>query len=894
MNALPKIIEPVAAFATPHELTALRLQLRANGYHPVPVIGPHVNTASAGKRPRMKEWETRCFNADPQEIERWSRVDRNCTNTGLLCGEMVAVDVDVLDPNLSADLLQRAETQLGHSPLRRIGRAPKTLLCYRVSEPFKKLQTPDLLFDDGTKGKIEVLAEGQQYVAFGIHPDTRAPYCWPDASPVDVPFADLPIVTRDVLAAYVEEAAELLRSAGGATIRERQQRVKAVATNERQSAKRERKGRLLAALHDNEKPNRDMVAAALDHLPNDLDYDTWVKIGFAIYEGLGDAGKDLWERWSAKSSKNDPAFTARKWPSFAQGRSVTVGTLFWFAAQNGWRRSTVRSRATEEAGGSAGIDASQNIDRRPRIRVVGGNLPSTVTAAERALIAANMGLYQRGSLIVRPAVSRVAIADGRKTMAVRLVPVRSHHIAELMTRAADWERFDMRSEEWVPIDCPQRVADTYLAREGQWHVPVLSGIVNCPVLRPDGSVLDTPGYDDATGLLFDAQDVKFDPIPDQPSKGDAGLALDALRDLVATFPFVTPADRAVALSAILTAVHRRSLPTAPLHAFSAPVAGSGKSMLVDIASEITDGRSAAVMSLGRTEDEAEKRLGAALIAGDAIVSIDNVERPFGGELFCQALTQATLKVRILGLSKLAEVPSNAAMFATGNNLTLVGDMTRRAVLCSLDPGVERPELRQFGRAPLDMIRADRDRYVNAALTVLRAFHVAGRPQQVSPLGSFEEWSRWIRDALLWLGEADPCETMEKARTSDPKLEALTAVISQWEEVIGEDRVSGKNVIDRAIERLETVDPDNYYARSRSQVFKHPEFREALLAVAGDGGNISTKRLGRWLGANQNRLVNGLKLISDGMIDGIARWRLVAASPVVRPAMGVEVDNRPRF
>ena len=44
----------------PHELTALRLRLRSNGYHPVPVVGAHIPTDSAGKRPTMTAWETEC------------------------------------------------------------------------------------------------------------------------------------------------------------------------------------------------------------------------------------------------------------------------------------------------------------------------------------------------------------------------------------------------------------------------------------------------------------------------------------------------------------------------------------------------------------------------------------------------------------------------------------------------------------------------------------------------------------------------------------------------------------------------------------------------------------------------------------------------------------------
>jgi putative DNA primase/helicase len=635
-----------------------------------------------------------------------------------------------------------------------------------------------------------------------------------------------------------------------------------VKSDTKEDKKREQKGTIAGAFRNGEKQSREKIEDALDHIPNDLDYDDWIRIGHALYEGTNGDGIDLWEKFSAQYLHNNPTVTKDKWPTFAKHRSITVATLFHYASLNGWRNS----------GRAAGAPLT-----RPVIRIAGGELPSIVTAAEQALIAGDMGIYQRGSMIVRPAHSRIEIADGNTTTAIRLAPIRAHLLVELMTLAAQFERFDAKTNDWVPIDCPQRVAETYLARDGAWNVQVLAGIVNCPVLRPDGSILETAGYDASTGLLYDPQGMLFSPVPESPSMEDARLALSLLKDLLSTLPFVTGADRSVALSGILTAINRRSLPTAPAHCFTAPVAGSGKSMTVDIASEIADGRRAAVMSLGKTDEEAEKRLGSALIAGDSIISIDNIDRPFGGELYCQALTQTILKIRILGLSKIVEVPSNAALFANGNNLTLVGDMTRRAIMCTMDPGVERPELRVFTDNPLNMVRADRNKYVIAALTILRAFHIAGRPQQKSPLGSFAEWS-WIRDALIWLGEADPCDTMEKVRQNDPKLGAVVAVISQWAEVIGYDkRVTTKDLIDYAIEKTN----EGYSVSYSKQEFTHPELREALLIVAGDGGSINSRRLGSWLGSNENRLVQGCKIVRDGERGGVGVWKLTPAEDAAK-------------
>lgn len=648
---------------SPDDLTNLRLKLHRGGYRPVPVLGAHVAMKAAGKRPMMKGWETVCASADETEITRWTKAQRNCTNTGLLCGDLVGVDIDVLDRDHAHRLTCIATEMLGMSPLSRIGRAPKILLAFRTDAPFDKVQTSEFHMLDGTVARVEVLATGQQFVGFGIHPDTKAPYHWPECSPLDVPKHELPVVSQGRCAAFIAAAESYLRKVSGQT------------TSDRREIDRE--GRKAAGLKQKEAPSREMIEEAVAHISNDeLPYDDWIKVGLALYAALGPDGRDLWETWSAEASKNDPVYSAEKWDSFANVRSVTVGTLFWLARQNGWRAERAqRMRPARPTRNPDDADEdTPDDDARPAIRIYAGFLHETVDMAEGALMQAGLGYYQRGSMVVRPAMVPVAIADGRKIDAPRLVDVKAHHMAEAFTRAANWKRFDKREGKWLSTDCPHRIAETFLVREGQWRLPVLTGIINCPTLRPDGSILDLPGYDAQTGLLFDPQDVHFPMLPRDPDRATAQRALAFLKDLISTFPFVTDADRSVALSGILTALIRRSLPTAPLHGFNAPTAGTGKSMLVDLASLIATARPAPVIAQGKSEEEMEKRLGAALIAGDVLIAIDNCEEPLGGELLCQTLTQTSLKVRILGRSVNAEVPSNAAVFATGNNLTLEGDM----------------------------------------------------------------------------------------------------------------------------------------------------------------------------------------------------------------------------
>jgi hypothetical protein len=218
---------------------------------------------------------------------------------------------------------------------------------------------------------------------------------------------------------------------------------------------------------------------------------------------------------------------------------------------------------------------------------------------------------------------------------------------------------------------------------------------------------------------------------------------------------------------------------------------------------------------------------------------------------------------VLGKSHIPAVASNAAFFATGNNLVIVGDLTRRSLRSQLDPECERPELRIFKTAdPVLVLKRQWPEYLVAALTVLRAFHIAGRPSKGVPLGSFETWWSWVRGALMWLGEADPCETIENIRAEDPRLHALSNLLQQWHRVIGSDPATVKRVIDKATD-LVPQQGVNFNPARREYI--HPELREALLEVAGAGGFINERRLGKYLSKEKLRIVNGL-YIAQGHVD----------------------------
>jgi hypothetical protein len=203
---------------------------------------------------------------------------------------------------------------------------------------------------------------------------------------------------------------------------------------------------------------------------------------------------------------------------------------------------------------------------------------------------------------------------------------------------------------------------------------------------------------------------------------------------------------------------------------------------------------------------------------------------------------------MLGQSKAPEFECRASIFATGNNLVVVGDMTRRTLLCTLDAAVERPELRQFEFDPVERALADRARYLAAIFTIARAYHGAGAPRVCDPLGSYGDWSSCVRSPLIWLGLPDPAASMETARAEDPTLASLRELFTHWREHFALGAPLTATLI---IEFARAVDLEGNR--------KAPAFWELLLRLAGQGNEVSSRRLGKWLSKNKGRVVDGHRL-----------------------------------
>jgi len=510
---------------------------------------------------------------------------------------------------------------------------------------------------------------------------------------------------------------------------------------------------------------------------------------------------------------------------------------------------------------------SGEADTRPVIRIVEGELPSVVDEAEQVLLDSDEQLFQRGGALVRVVRRDVPSARDHKKVhrpsgSLSIVLCDRTYLVETLTRVARWERWDKRSEAWRAVDAPERIAATYLAR-GAWRLRPLRATISAPTLRLDGSVLQTPGYDEATATWYDPCGVAYNLVPESPTRAHAEAALEELLWAFRTFPFDGEADRSVALALALTGLLRRNLPAAPLGAISAPLRGSGKTLLADCIAILATGVSAPAMLCPADGEEAAKLLLAVLAEGDAVVLIDNVERTLQGDWLCTVLTSETFRARMLGRTEMMSVPTSTLWLATGNHLTIAGDLSTRTLYCYIDPHLEKPEEREFVGDLRVWFSQNRARLVVAGLTVMRACALAS-PAELPPLrpfGRFEIWSDLVRRSLVWLGLEDPCASVRAIEREDPQRLELLQLMEAWRVVFGSEPKTAREVL------AATTDPA---CRSEGMT----ALRDAIESVAGGhAGEPNLRRLGKWLSKNAGRICGGRHFTKYGERCHVALWRL---------------------
>ena len=522
---------------------------------------------------------------------------------------------------------------------------------------------------------------------------------------------------------------------------------------------------------------------------------------------------------------------------------------------------------------SAATDFAYGLDDRPVFSVGVGDKHILMGQA-LPLLAQHPGMYKRGGALTRVLSARDAdAASASEGGAVRhdpnqllAVPVRQPWLEVELTRLARFEKMGAKGKPFRS-EPPDWLPKALIAWGEYPGIRELRGITAAPVIRLDGSVMATAGYDAESGLLL-CPNVRLAPMPEKPTKDDAVAALNELRTVFSQYSFADDFSISVCVSLVLTRLTRHLYPVAPLHLITAPTAGTGKTAAIAAASLIVDGTLPSMRAWPGDNEEARKAITACLQSSEAIVCFDNV--PNGAVMKHPAvdkvLTDAFWNDRLLGTNIDVSLPNTVTWAATGNNVQPSQDTVRRVLHARIDPHAERPWEIQFAWTPGQYAVAHRAELLRAACIVVSAFLRAGGPQPtgIRPIGTFTGWAEIVRGALMWLAQPDPVASQDELVQVDPAREQLGDIHRALRGVFGNRSFRLSDVI-AALEGGAEFPVDGDAARSLREIVKG----------AFPDGSPTTQRLGGYFRTHAGMLVNGFAIEKVKEQQGTALWRVAA-------------------
>lgn len=534
---------------------------------------------------------------------------------------------------------------------------------------------------------------------------------------------------------------------------------------------------------------------------------------------------------------------------------------------------------------SAFLDAANDVEDGvvldPRPVIFLGTDEFRVVAEVMEALKTQNGIYNRGGRFVVVVPDEADLAGKRK----RVIRLERATIRTLISSCCALQNWNAKAKGYVDAYVPGWLADAVYAEGTRITMPILAELVDVPVLRADGSLVTSPGYD-ATSRTYLAPTLELPAIPDAPTREEARAALDELLDIVCDVPFATKAGRSAWVAALLTQFVGGAVNGArPAVIVDANVRAAGKTMLVDTIAGISIGEMAPKTPQSMDGEEARKQITSAVLAGASMLVLDNIKGSVGGPVIDAFITNTGRWTdRVLGGNDRVNIVTRMQVFMTGNNLNLSDDIVRRALYVRLDSADERPEMRiDFKRneePPVTALR-ERARYVVSCLTVLKGWYAAGQPVHGQDAwGSFEAWGRVVRGALVWLGETDPAESrrqlQEDVDEEPDNIAALFDGLGAVAEMYGTKAIGQGNLFTAA--DVVAALPGAF---SDSKDPRIANLRDALGAMIGGRNNQppTSKAVGYLLRSLRNRPHDGMR-VEKARMDGhtkVSSWRLARTS-----------------
>lgn len=510
-------------------------------------------------------------------------------------------------------------------------------------------------------------------------------------------------------------------------------------------------------------------------------------------------------------------------------------------------------------------------ETRPRIRASETDLQSQTR--EALLLLANLNEPVR--LLVRDR-SLIRLGRDLQQNLIYVHPLKVTEMVNELKRLAWWRKSD--SGKTVACYPPKRVAEDILSEPSEnLGMPPLNGIVDVPVFRPDGSLLEAEGYDATTGLFYDkAPNLDIPSIPERPTSIEVDAAVSLfMDDLFVDFPFDSQASKAHALAFALLPFVRNLMrsgfeysPT-PLHLVEASAPGSGKGKLTRAALSVGCGQHAAFPRYTTDDEEMRKTISTFLLEAHPALVFDNVDTLVGGSSLASALTEPRFNGRILGKNESVKQAVTNIWGMTSNNAILTPDIARRSVLIRLIPDDEKPFLRgtELGSNPDFKWKHDdleawysahRGRLIAAGLTICKAWVVAGMPKGRASLGSYERWAE-VMGGILDVASVDGfLRNIDQLQSNlDAGEETISDFVREWASEM----------------------PGPHPAKDLTGL----ALRAGLIEAKGvnPAPNALAKSLGRKLQKYRDTIVSGYRVRGNSDRNGTMVWRLEAMSKTTR-------------
>ena len=442
-----------------------------------------------------------------------------------------------------------------------------------------------------------------------------------------------------------------------------------------------------------------------------------------------------------------------------------------------------------------------------------------------------------------------------------LEPIDEYGVRAMVERVAVFQSIGIGGIK--NMAAPIKIIET-LIRKKVHAAPTVNGLLTHPIVLMNGDIVATQGLHKQSGLYQHGSTI---PGMRKYSQAEAKTALKRLkRVLLEGFEFETKRDATVALSALFTGVVRRILDQAPGYAFLAPIQSSGKTTLARLIHVILTGRDMPVTSFAeQNEDEMEKRMLAMLLSSPAMICFDNITdgTTFQSAVLSRVMTSPTLKQRLLGLSRDAEVPTNVLMVVTGNNLGMGADELTRWLPVRLNPQTARPHERTFKNP--DVVQhalTIRDNVLRDVTGIIAGFIAS---MVTMPTASrFVRWDRMVRQPIIWADGDDVAQIFRENAANSASNGAAIAVLLSLQELHGSNEFGAGQVAGTM-----SLPHNNNLTGAVENL------REALTAMRCKDPKSSSS-VGRALVSIVNKRVDTRKgelILKHRILDGLSRYHL---------------------